>query len=241
MRGRDTSGAWREPFNPYALGTGGGSGNDFTEGNAWQYSWHVLQDPEGPVAAMGGKAKFGERLQQLFVQPLDAEGMGRVHDVSGLIGQYAHGNEPSHHVIYLFQYAGRPDLTARYVREVFDTQYRTGADGLCGNDDCGQMSAWYVFSALGFYPVNPCGGTYVLGAPQLPRAEIEVERRGGGGQRTKFTVVARGISEENKYVKSVTLNGKKLDRFVITHDEILAGGELVFEMDADTVIQFGRR
>ena len=239
MRGRDTSGAWREPFNPYALGTGGNSGNDFTEGNAWQYSWHVLQDPEGLVAAMGGKAKFGERLQQLFVQPPDAEGMGRVHDVSGLIGQYAHGNEPSHHVIYLFQYAGRPDLTARYVREVFDTQYRTGADGLCGNDDCGQMSAWYVFSALGFYPVNPCGGTYVLGAPQLPKVTLRCQPQ--PSTLTSFTVVARGLSEENKYVKSVTLNGKKLDRFVITHDEILAGGELVFEMDADTVIQFGRR
>ena len=228
VRGRDSAGRWRTPFDPFALGHGEGSGNDFTEGNSWQYTWHVQQDPEGLIAALGGKECFVARLESLFVQEKDEAALSAHHDVSGLIGQYAHGNEPSHHVIYLFQYAGRGDLTAKFVREVFDTQYGTTPDGLCGNDDCGQMSAWYVFSAMGFYPLNPCGGEYVIGAPQVSRVEVKV--RGEGEQRNKFTVIARGLSKENKYVKSVTLNGRPLTRPILRHADILAGGELVFEM-----------
>ena len=147
-------------------------------------------------------------------------------DVSGLIGQYAHGNEPSHHVIYFFQYMDRPDLTAKYLREVFDRFYQPRPDGLCGNDDCGQMSAWYLFGAAGFYPFNPCGGDYVLGAPQLPKV---VFRTGAG--RT-FTVTARNLSRQNHYVKSVTLNGRPLAGFSLRHADVVAGGELVFEMSA---------
>ena len=224
-RGKDTKGRWREPFDPFALAHEDDWPSDFTEGNAWQYTWHVMQDPEGLIAGLGGKAKAAEKLESLFHQESVRKGAGFVSDVSGLIGQYAHGNEPSHHVIYLFQYMNRPDLAAVHLREVFDTQYHTGPEGLCGNDDCGQMSAWYLFSAMGFYPFNPCGGDYVIGAPQVPKATLTLQ----GGR--VFTMTARNLSKENRFVKSVTLNGRPLDGFSIRHEDILKGGELVFEME----------
>ena len=242
-RGKDSKGKWREPFDPYALGYGDKS--DFTEGNAFQYTWHVMQDPDGLVEAMGGRDAFVKRLDGLFDQPEKVE--GDVLDVTGLIGQYVHGNEPSHHVIYFYTLVGERDKTARRVRDVFDKFYLPKPDGLCGNDDCGQMSAWYVFSALGFYPFNPCGGTYVLGAPQIPKATVRISSRrdGGspshgdanwesrhlaGGEKT-LTIIANNFSAENKYVKSVTFNGKPLDK-TIEHADLMAGGELVFEMTA---------
>ena len=241
MRGRDTRGRWREPFNPFALGHGAAKANDFTEGNAFQYTWHVLHDPQGLIDAFGGCGKFAAALDSLFRQPESVEGMGKVLDVTGLIGQYAHGNEPSHHVAYFYQFAGRPDRTAEVVREVCDKFYLNAPDGLSGNDDCGQMSAWYVFSAMGFYPFNPCGGEYVLGAPQVERVTIKLERLVGerknkyhsptqNSNSNSFTIIAKNLSRENKYVKSVTLNGRPLDGFVIRHSDIMAGGELVFEM-----------
>ena len=219
-RGKDSKGKWREPFDPYALGYGDKS--DFTEGNAFQYTWHVMQDPDGLVEAMGGRDAFVKRLDGLFDQPEKVE--GDVLDVTGLIGQYVHGNEPSHHVIYFYTLVGERDKTARRVRDVFDKFYLPKPDGLCGNDDCGQMSAWYVVSALGFYPFNPCGGTYVLGAPQVACAKLKVKSG-------ELKVVARNFSAENKYVKSVTFNGKPLDK-TIEHADLMAGGELVFEMTA---------
>ena len=223
MRPRDSEGRWIEPFDPFSIGWG--KGYNFTEGNAWQYTWHVMHDPEGLIKLFGGREKFAERLDMLFKFPERIEGQGELGDVTGLIGQYAHGNEPSHHVAYFYHYAGRPRRTAEIVREVFDRFYLNKPDGLCGNDDCGQMSAWYIFSAMGFYPFNPCGGEYVLGAPQLP----EVTLRLPGGR--KFAIMAKNLSEKNKYVKSVCLNGKKLDGFKITHEEIMAGGTLEFEME----------
>ena len=223
MRPRDSEGRWIEPFNPFRIGYG--NGYNFTEGNAWQYTWHVMHDPEGLIKLFGGREKFAERLDMLFKFPERIEGQGELGDVTGLIGQYAHGNEPSHHVAYFYHYAGRPRRTAEIVREVFDRFYLNKPDGLCGNDDCGQMSAWYIFSAMGFYPFNPCGGEYVLGAPQLP----EVTLRLPGGR--EFAIIAKNLSEKNKYVKSVCLNGKKLDGFKITHEEIMAGGTLEFEME----------
>ena len=228
-RGKDSKGKWREPFDPYAVGYGEKS--DFTEGNAFQYTWHVMQDPDGLVEAMGGRDAFVKRLDGLFEQPETVEGSGIVLDVTGLIGQYVHGNEPSHHVIYFYTLVGERDKTARRVRDVFDKFYLPKPDGLCGNDDCGQMSAWYVFSALGFYPFNPCGGTYVLGAPQIPKATVKIGGQGPGasGQSKTLTVVANNLSAENKYVKSVTFNGKPLDK-TIEHADLMAGGELVFEM-----------
>ncbi len=221
-RGRDTKGAWHTPFNPFALGHG--TGADFTEGNSWQYTWHVMQDPYGLIAAFGGADAFAERLNRLFTLPENVEGMGYVGDVTGLIGQYAHGNEPSHHTAYFFPFVGRADRTAELVREIFDRFYLPKPDGLCGNDDCGQMSAWYLFSAMGFYPFDPCGGDYVLGAPQFP--EIVVQLPGG----KTLSVRAEGLSKEAKYVKSVRFNGKPVEGFMLKHADIMAGGELVFEM-----------
>lgn len=219
MRSKDSKGNWRDPFDPSAVGYG--EGYDFTEGNSYQYTWHVMQNPDGLVAAMGGREAFVKRLDWLFERPEEVK--GEVFDVTGLIGQYVHGNEPSHHVIYFYTLVGERDKAARRVRDVFDRFYLPKPDGLCGNDDCGQMSAWYIFSALGFYPFNPCGGTYVLGAPQIPKATIEL----AGGKA--LTVVARNLSAENKYVKTVAFNGRPLDK-TIEHADLMSGGELVFEM-----------
>ena len=172
MRGRDSKGAWREPFNPFQLGHDQRRANDFTEGNSWQWTWHVMQEPDLLIKLMGGKQKFEEKLCALFAQPKEVEGMGKVADATGLIGQYAHGNEPSHHVIYFFSKLGRMDLVEKYVHEVMSTQYGITPDGLCGNDDCGQMSAWYIFGALGYYPFDPCGGEYVKGASPFKSCRI---------------------------------------------------------------------
>jgi len=242
VRGKDTKGNWREPYNPYALGHGADLANDFTEGNAFQYTWHVMQNPQGLVGAMGGREAFVRKLDSLFLQPDTVEGSGCVVDVTGLIGQYVHGNEPSHHVIYFYPQVGHPEKAAERIREVFDKFYLPKPDGLCGNDDCGQMSAWYIFSAMGFYPFNPCGGEYIIGAPQVPKATIKLvgaslrDARGRVGDATlpgdckTLTIIARNLSRENKYVKSVTLNGKPITDWKIRHSDIMAGGELVFEM-----------
>jgi predicted alpha-1,2-mannosidase len=225
VRGRDSKGNWRTPYDPFKLGHGAGTANDFTEGNAFQYTWHVMQDPLGLIAALGGEAEFVKKLDSLFTQPEKTEGAGFVLDVTGLIGQYAHGNEPSHHVAYFYQFAHRPDRTAEVVREVFDRFYLAKPDGLCGNDDCGQMSAWYVFSAMGFYPFNPCGGDYIIGAPQVPKVVLHLP-----SESRTFTIIAKNLSKENKYVKSATLNGKPLNGFVLKHSDIMSGGELIFTM-----------
>ncbi len=149
--------------------------------------------------------------------------MNGAGDVTGLIGQYAHGNEPNHHVAYLFTLLGRPDRTAALVRRVFETQYRAAPDGLCGNDDCGQMSAWYVFSALGFYPLDPCGGEYVVGAPQVPGAEVSLAD--GRVLRMRAEGFAPGAA-----VSRVTWNGRPVSDWKLRHADLVAGGELVFEM-----------
>ena len=224
VRGRNSKGEWRTPFDPFALSHGAGHDTDFTEGSAFQYSWHVMQDVPGIVAAMGGRDNFVRRLDELFTAPSKTEGMGEVLDVTGLIGQYVHGNEPSHHVIYFYPQVGHPEKAAERIREVFDKFYLTKPDGLCGNDDCGQMSAWYVFSAMGFYPFNPCGGEYVIGAPQLPRVTLNL------ANGKMFTMTAKGLSRKNKYVKSVRLNGKPVKNWKIHHSDIVRGGELIFEM-----------
>ena len=222
MRARDSEGRWETPFDPFKVGhwkTGGA----FTEGNSWQYTWHVLQDIPGLIEAMGGREAFVTKLDSLFTLTGDLGG-GETVDVSGLIGQYAHGNEPSHHIIYLYALAGEPDKTADLVREVCRSQYKDGPDGLSGNDDCGQMSAWYIFSTLGFYPVKPCGGEYVIGAPQLPEMTIHLS------DGKDFTIRARGLSETHRHVAAVTLDGQPLDGPVLTHGRILQGGTLTFTM-----------
>ena len=222
IRGRNRKGEWREPFDPYAFGWCVWGDNDFTEGNTYQYTWHVMQHPDEFVAILGGPKAAGERLDAIFT--LDPVVQGNCADLAGkLLGQYVHANEPSHHIAYFYAWTDRPQRTAEIVRKVFDTQYSPEPDGLSGNDDCGQMAAWYVFSALGFYPFDPCGGDYVLGAPQVPGATLKLPNG-----RT-FRVTVRNFSRENLHVKSAKLNGQPLER-VITHAQILAGGELVFEM-----------
>jgi len=229
VRGKDSNGKWREPYDPYTLGHGADKANDFTEGNAFQYTWHVMQNPQGLVDAMGGRDAFVKKLDSLFEAPSKTEGMGEVLDVTGLIGQYVQGNEPSHHVIYFYPQVGHPEKAAERIREVFDKFYLPKPDGLCGNDDCGQMSAWYIFSAMGFYPFNPCGGEYVLGAPQVDKVTLSTRSTRSARPNT-FTIIARNLSKENKYVKSVTLNGMPITDWKIRHSDIVSGGELVFEM-----------
>lgn len=225
VRGKDSKGEWRTPFDKFRLSHAATAGGDYTEGNAWQYTWHVQQDPETLISLMGGDAAFESKLDSLFFLNVVSEAnSGFVDDVTGLIGQYAHGNEPSHHVVYFYEFAHRPWKTEALVREVFDRFYRPLPDGLCGNDDCGQMSAWYLFSAMGFYPVDPVSGDYVLGAPQIPSVTLSLP----GGKR--FTSKALNLSEENKYVKSVSLNGLPVEGFKLSYEDIMSGGTLVFEM-----------
>ncbi len=167
FRGKNSQGRWREPFEPYRYAHAGKQGGDFTEANAWHYLWHVLQDPEDLIKLLGGREKFVAKLDTLFEVSPPASVTGEVQDITGLIGQYSQGNEPCHHVIYLYTLAGRQDKAVERVRQIFREVYRCEPGGLCGNDDCGQMSAWYIFSALGYYPVNPVGGQFVPGEAQV--------------------------------------------------------------------------
>jgi predicted alpha-1,2-mannosidase len=224
MRGKNAKGQWRTPFDLFQLSHAGDAGGDYTEGNAWQYTWSVQHDFAGLIKALGGKLKAAQKLDSLYKLNPVQKGNGFVSDVTGLIGQYAHGNEPSHHVAYLFALLGKPSRTQELVREINDKFYLNNPDGLSGNDDCGQMSAWYVFTAMGFYPVNPVGGQYVLGAPQLPRISIQVK------DDKRFTVVAKGLSKHNKYVQKVYLNGKVYHGVFINHQDIMKGGTLKFVM-----------
>lgn len=222
MRPRKADGTWKAPFNPSALAHSESVGGDYTEGNAWQYTWHVQHDVEGLISLMGGKQAFSTKLDSLFY--LRSENAVNVLDVTGLIGQYAHGNEPSHHVAYLYTYVDKAYKTQELIREIFDRFYLPEPSGLCGNDDCGQMSAWYIFSAMGFYPVNPVGGEYIIGAPQLKRIVLHLP------ENKTFTVEAVNLSKQNKYVKAVALNGQEITDFRIQHKDILAGGHLIFTM-----------
>jgi len=214
MRPRNADGSWAVPFRPEVAQ----HGNGYTEGNAWQYSWFVPHDITGLMEFMGGKERFSERLDTLF-DVLKAEDI-HFPDVTGLIGQYAHGNEPSHHVAYLYNYAGKPWKTQERVRHILKTMYTDRPDGLSGNEDCGQMSAWYILSAIGFYPVNPCGGVYMLGSPLVERAEIPLP----GGK--KFTISVMNQSPENIYIQSVALNGKPYNKCFIEHATIMQGGKM---------------
>lgn len=223
MRARKRDGSFRTPFDPSASGYG----TDYTEGNAWQYSWYVPQDVAGLAAAHGGSDKLLARLDEVFNAKVDPSIFEHMEDITGLIGWYAHGNEPSHHVAYLYSYAGQPWRTQARLKQIMDTQYADRPDGLAGNDDVGQMSAWYVFTALGFYPVAPGSGEYILGRPFLPKTALRLPNG------KTFTIVAEGLDDKHTYVGSVSLNGKPLQRTFLRHDEILVGGELRFTMQAE--------
>lgn len=222
MRGKSATGEWKTPFSPlYSKHRD----DEYTEGNAWQYSWLVQHDVDGLIALHGGKEAFARKLDSLFTLSAKLEGDDVSPDISGFIGQYAHGNEPSHHVAYLFNYVDQPHKTQYYVNKIMTELYHTGPDGLCGNEDCGQMSAWYVLSAMGFYPVNPVEGKYQLGTPLFEKVTIKT------GPEKKFIITANKNSDKHIYVKEVLLNGDKLDRTWITHEEIVQGGTLEFVLD----------
>ena len=221
MRGKLSNGKWTTPFDPLYSNH---EHSDYTEGNAWQYLWLVPQDVEGLISLLGGKEKFADKLEQLFDMPVGVKGEQASPDISGLIGAYAQGNEPGHHTTFLFNYCGRPWRTQELNRQIQTTMYKNTPDGLCGNEDCGQMSAWYIFSALGFYPVNPSELKYQFGSPIVQEAQIEV------APGKYFTVKAPLASTENKYIHEVKLNGTVLNRSYITHEEIMNGGILEFTM-----------
>ena len=205
--------------------------DDYTEGNAWHYRWLVPQNVNGLVDLMGGEDVFIQNLDTLFLLSTELSGDASP-DISGLIGQYVQGNEPSHHILYMYPYVGQQWKTAQRVREVLTTLYFDAPAGLSGNEDCGQMSAWYMLSALGFYQVEPAGGRYIFGSPIVDKATLNV------GNGNVFTILANNNSKENIYIQSVTLNGQPYTKSFIEFDDIAAGGELVFEM-GNTPSQFG--
>jgi predicted alpha-1,2-mannosidase len=217
MRGKTADGRWREPFRPDRE-----YWEDYTESDAWQATFNVMQDVQGLIDLYGGDAPFIAKLDALFAAPSDV--LDSPPDISGMIGQDAQGNEPSHHIPYLYSFAGAPWKTQERVRRIMRIYNNTPA-GIPGNDDCGQISCWAVFAALGFYPVNAVNGVYVIGSPAVDRARIHNPEKG-----TTFSIVAENNSLENVYIQTVQLNGKDLTRSWLTHDQILAGGELHFRM-----------
>lgn len=221
IRGRLSTGEWAEPFDPRFSR----HRNDyFTEGNSWQWSWFAPHDVMGLIHLHGGESAFVEKLDRLFNESSEISGEDSSIDISGLIGQYAHGNEPSHHTAYLYNSAGVPWKTQETVNRIMNTLYSSSPDGLCGNEDCGQMSAWYVFSAMGFYPMNPVGGWYELGAPQFDRVILNLS------EGKEFVIETRNLSKENIYIQRVELNGTILDSFRISYSDIIKGGKLIFTM-----------
>ena len=223
MRAKDSNGKFIEPFDP--LLSEHGFDGQYIEGTAWQHSFFVPHDVEGLAKLYGGKENLVKKLDDLFMAPSELHGENTSADVSGLIGQYAHGNEPSHHIIYMYTALGHPQKTAKWVKVVTDSMYKTGPDGLTGNDDCGQMSAWYIWSALGMYPMNPSAGQYVFGLPLIKNASITLPNK---KILTIQTIENKSTKLSEKYVTSVYLNNRKLTNGYITHQELLEGGILKF-------------
>jgi predicted alpha-1,2-mannosidase len=216
MRGRFRN-TWFAPFDPYEVNF------NYTEANSWQYSFYVPQDVSGFTALLGGKQQLENQLDKLFTAEDKTSGSHQV-DITGLIGQYAHGNEPSHHMAYLYNFVNKPYKTQEKTRQILTELYTNTPDGISGNEDCGQMSAWYIFSSLGFYPVTPGSNQYIIGSPLFEKATINLENG------KSFTVAANNQSEENKYIQSAKLNGEKYEFSYINHQDIMNGGSLVFEM-----------
>ena len=230
MRGKFLDGSWRTPFDPVSAQH---RINDYCEGNAWQYLWLVPQDPEGLIDLLGGDKPFINKLDRLFSMSSELE-KGSSMDITGLIGQYAHGNEPSHHTTYMYAYAGAQYKIPENVRYIINELYTDNPDGLAGNEDCGQMSSWYILSSLGFYPVNPSNGVYVFGSPVFDNAKIEL------GNNKSFTVKTVNNSQKNIYIQSVKLNGVDYKNSYITHKDIIKGGEIEFKMGPNPNKDFGK-
>ncbi|MBE0676476.1 MAG: glycoside hydrolase family 92 protein, partial [Bacteroidales bacterium] len=227
MRGRNSDGSFQSPFSPYKWG------DAFTEGNSWHYTWSVFHDIQGLIDLMGGREEFAAMLDSVFVVPpiFDYSYYGYViHEIREMqvmnMGNYAHGNQPIQHMIYLYNYAGQPWKSQYRVREVLDKLYDYTADGYCGDEDNGQTSAWYVFSAMGFYPVAPGTGEYVIGSPLFRKITFTPQ----GGR--EFVIEAENNSAENVYISRANLNGKDISRNYITHSELKDGGRLNFTMSS---------
>lgn len=215
---KDKNGQWILPFDPYKYGANGG--HPFTEGNAWQYYWYVPHQVDDLIALSGGKKAFCLKLDEFFTSSRTS---GEKNDnASGFVGLYAHGNEPSHHVAYLYALAGQPEKTQQIVQHIKKNFYNTSSSGYAGNDDCGEMSAWYIFSALGFYPVNPCSGQYVIGTPTVQSASLNLP----GGK--VFKIAVKRKTKDAIFVEKVSLNGRPIKDYMISHDDILKGGKLEF-------------
>lgn len=220
MRGKGSDGVFREPFNPFHASH---QHDDYTEGNAWQYTWLVPHDVHGLVSLFPDEAQFVNKLDSLFFVEGDL-GADASPDISGLLGQYAHGNEPSHHILYMYNYVGKPWKGAKLIRQIMNEFYSNQPDGLCGNEDVGQMSAWYVLSAMGLYQVEPAGGKYIIGSPLFDEAKVNV------GNGKTFTIITHGNSKENIYVQRATLNGKPYNKSYLLFEDIVRGGVLELEM-----------
>ena len=227
-----TDGSWYEPYNPFLANHRDHIG-DFTEGNGWQWTFMIPQSPDRLIALHGSDKAFISNLDNLFVAEGDL-GEGAPPDISGMIGQYAHGNEPAHHVPYMYAYAGAQYKTAQLVRRLQNEFYTDQPDGYCGNEDCGQMSAWHVMSAMGFYQVNPSNGVFVFGSPSFGKAKLNLSNG------KTFTIVAKGNSDKNVYIKSAKLNGKAYTKAYITYDDIMRGGQLELVMSSQPNKNFGK-
>ena len=224
MRGKFADGKWVTPFRPNEIET---KYMEYTEGNAWQWTWFVPQDITEIVSLMGGKERFNNKLDSMFVKtPMLISGHKVPKSFPGVLGQYYQGNEPDQQVPYLYNYSGQPWKTQKVVRYICEKFYKDSPAGLPGNDDCGQMSAWYVFSSIGFYPVNPADDKYMIGSPMFQKSVINVKHG------KTFSVIANNVSIKNQYIQSAELNGKKFDRTYITYKEIMHGGKLIFNMGA---------
>jgi len=221
MRPKLANGNFRSNFDP--LDT---HGQGFIEGNAWNYGLYVPQNIEKMINMMGGKERLTCHLDSLFTMEIEEKYISKHEDITrdGMIGNYIHGNEPGHHIPYLYNWTGHPEKTQERVRMIMNTMYAASVDGLCGNDDAGQMSAWYIFSALGFYPVTPGSPNYSIGSPLVKEAIIHFDNK------KTLKIIAQNQGRENIYVKKITINGKILDNYLLSHEDILNGGEIVFEM-----------
>jgi len=221
VRAKLKDGSWKTPFDPMHT-----DGEGFIEGNAWNYSYYIPQDPNTLIDLSGGTKKFVAHLDSLFTMDMPDKYFAETEDITrdGIIGSYVHGNEPSHHIAYLYNWAGEPWKTQAEIHSIVQKMYVNKPDGLCGNDDCGQMSAWYIFSSLGFYPVCPGSNQYIIGSPCVTEATVQLDKG------KVFTVRAPELSKENIYIQSVTLNGVAWNKTWITHNDIINGGEIIFKM-----------
>jgi predicted alpha-1,2-mannosidase len=221
---------WYAWFDPLLIGRA--PNRHFTESNAWPYVWAVQQDVRGLINLLGGNEKFNARLDTFFHAPVNENGYKYVGTV-GTIGQYVHGNQPSHHIAYLYSYSGQPWKTQYYTRYICENLYKAGPGGLCGNEDMGSLSSWYVFTSIGFYPVTPCSDYYVFSSPTFDKATVRL------GNGKTFTVTARNNSKTNLYIQGAVLNGKAITRTWLTWEELNNGGSLVFDMGPEPSSTFG--